>query len=136
TSAVRCYSRGLARSLIGSSLRTQGPITPGLKSEERPRPQCRNESPRRKGPCVRRDDSLIRHAYDQPQPCIDTAVASHDLPAGRPCERRDPSPLASKVRKGLCSNAETRVRGAAMSAIALTLGSLRSQGRLVDTSRI
>jgi hypothetical protein len=46
----------------GSSLRTQGPITPGLKSEERPLLQRRNESPRRMGPCVRRDDSLIRHA--------------------------------------------------------------------------
>src|ERR1700674_3615447 len=63
TSAVRCYSRGLARSLSGSSLRTQGPITPGLKSEERPLLPCRNESPRRMGPCVRRDDSLKRHAY-------------------------------------------------------------------------
>src|SRR6266700_6787094 len=43
------------------------------------------------------------------------------------CERRDPSPLAPKVKKGLCSSAETRVRAAAMSAIALTLGSLRSR---------
>src|SRR5712675_3602591 len=59
-------------------------------------------------------------------------VASHNLSAGRPCERRDPSPLASKVKKGLCSSAETRVRAAAMSAIALTLGSLRSQGRLIE----
>ncbi len=53
-------------SLSGSSLRTQGPITPGRKSEERPLLQCRNESPRRIGPCVRRDDSLIRHAYENP----------------------------------------------------------------------
>ena len=30
----------------------------------------------------------------------------HDLSAGRPCERRDPSPLASKVKKGLCPSAE------------------------------
>src|SRR6266850_651930 len=50
--------RGFAQSLSGSSLRTQGPITPGLKSEKRPLLQCRNESPRRMGPCVRRDDSL------------------------------------------------------------------------------
>jgi hypothetical protein len=61
-------------------------------------------------------------------------VASHNLSAGRPCERRDPSPLAPKVKKGLCSSAETRVRVAAMSAIALTLGSLRSQGRLIENS--
>jgi hypothetical protein len=57
-------------------------------------------------------------------------------PAGRPCERRDPSPLASKVNKNLCSSAEPRVRGAAMSAIALTLGSLHSQGGLVETPRV
>jgi hypothetical protein len=44
----------------------------------------------------------------------------------RPCERTDP---ASR------SNAETRIRIAAMSAIALTLGSMRSQGRLVEGSR-
>src|SRR6266700_5474361 len=62
-------------------------------------------------------------AYDKLQPMV---VASHNLSAGRPCERRDPSPLAPKVKKGLCSSAETRVRAAAMSAIALTLGSLRS----------
>ena len=53
-------------SLSGSSLRTQGPITPGRKSEERPLLQRRDESPRRMGPCVRRDDSLIRHAYENP----------------------------------------------------------------------
>src|SRR6266478_57174 len=70
-------------------------------------------------------------AYDQLQPMV---VASHNLSAGRPCERRDTSPLASKVTKGLCSSAETRVRAAAMSAIALTLGSLRSQGRLIENS--
>src|SRR4030088_3253440 len=70
-------------------------------------------------------------AYDQLQPMV---VASHNLSAGRPCERRDPSPLAPKVKKGLCSSAETRVRAAAMSAIALTLGSLRSQGRLIENS--
>jgi hypothetical protein len=39
-----------------------------------------------------------------------------------PAERRDPSPLASKVKKGLCSSAETRLRAAAMSAIALIAG--------------
>src|SRR4030088_2639286 len=72
-------------------------------------------------------------AYDQLQPMV---MASHNLSAGRPGERRDPSPLAQKVKKGLCSSAETRVRAAAMSAIALTLGSLRSQGRLIETSRI
>jgi hypothetical protein len=35
-------------------------------------------------------------AYDQLQPMV---VASHNLSAGRPCERRDPSPLAPKVKK-------------------------------------
>jgi len=43
-----------------SSLRTQGPITPGVESERRPLLQCRNGSPRRMGPCVRRDDNLDR----------------------------------------------------------------------------
>ena len=33
-------------------------------------------------------------------------MASHKLSAGRPCERRDPSPLASKVKKGLGSSVE------------------------------
>ncbi len=45
-------------------------------------------------------------AYNQLQPCVDTVVASHDFSAGRPCERRDPSPLASKVKKGLGSSVE------------------------------
>src|SRR5229473_3187569 len=71
-------------------------------------------------------------AYDQLQPMV---VASHNLSAGRPCERRDPSPLAPKVKKGLCSSAETRGRVAAMSAIALTLGSLSSQGRVRPRGR-
>src|SRR5216684_2549917 len=53
---------GFARVLSGSSLRTQGPITPGLKSKKRPLLQCQNENPRRMGPCVRRDDSLKCHA--------------------------------------------------------------------------
>src|SRR5712691_1334893 len=35
-------------------------------------------------------------AYDQLQPKV---VASHNLSAGRPCERRDPSPLAPKSEK-------------------------------------
>jgi hypothetical protein len=44
-----------------------------------------------------------------------------------------PITLASKVKKGLCAGAKTRVLAAAMSAIALTLGSLRSQGRPVGS---
>jgi hypothetical protein len=75
-------------------------------------------------------------AYDLLQPCVDTVVALHDLSAGRPCECRGPSPLASKVKKAFGSSAETTVRAAAMSAIALTLGSLRSQGRLIEALRI
>jgi len=91
------------------------------------------------GPFAKACDPSIRFtgraiAYDQLQPCVDTVVASHDLSASRPCERRDPSPLASKVKKGLGSSAGTRARAAAMSAIALTLGSLRSQGRLIENS--
>jgi hypothetical protein len=39
-----------------SSLRTQGPITPGLKSEKRSLPNCPNESPRR------RDERSCAHA--------------------------------------------------------------------------
>src|SRR5258705_13947906 len=54
--------RGLLQSLSRSSLRTQGPITPGLKSEKRPLLECRSESPRRMGPRVRRDD-LLRSTY-------------------------------------------------------------------------
>src|SRR5712675_836700 len=58
--------RGLVQSLSRSSLRTQGPITPGLESEKRPLLECRSESPRRRderlrsrwGPFVRRDDLL------------------------------------------------------------------------------
>src|SRR6266852_1216135 len=37
----------------------------------------------------------------------------------RPCERRDPSPLASKVKKVLCSSAETTVRAVWVPAFAL-----------------
>jgi hypothetical protein len=58
--------RGLVRSLSRSSLRTQGPITPGLKSEKRPLLECRSESPRRMGPCVRRDDLLENSICDSP----------------------------------------------------------------------
>ncbi len=39
-----------------SSLRTQGPITPGVTGSESHLPSCRNERTRRMGPCVRRDD--------------------------------------------------------------------------------
>src|SRR5882757_7448683 len=85
----------------------------------------------RRAPCVPSPACGRAIAYDQLQPMV---VVSHNLSAGRPCERRDPSPLASKVKKGLCSSAEMRVRAAAMSAIALTLGSLRSQGRLIENS--
>src|ERR1700737_4221938 len=52
------------KSLSRSSLRTQGPITPGLRSEKRPLLKCRSESPRRMGPCVRRDDSLENSICD------------------------------------------------------------------------
>src|SRR4051794_26879445 len=40
--------RGLVQSLSRSSLRTQGPITPGVKGEKRPLLECRSESPRRR----------------------------------------------------------------------------------------
>src|SRR5260370_32192594 len=56
--------RGLVQSLSRSSLRTQGPITPGLKSKKRPLLECRSESPRRMGPCVRRDDLLENSICD------------------------------------------------------------------------
>jgi hypothetical protein len=66
--------RGLVQSLSRSSLRTQGPITPGFKSEKRPLLECRSESPRRRderlrsrwGPCVRRDDLLENSICDSP----------------------------------------------------------------------
>src|SRR5882724_7448945 len=66
---------GLAQSPSESSLRTQGPITPGPKLEKRPLPRRRNERPRRMGPCVRRDDSLIRHAYEN-SICETPAIAA------------------------------------------------------------
>src|SRR5229473_6362307 len=56
-------------------------------------------------------------AYEQLQPMV---VASHNLSAGRPCERRDPSPLAPKVKKGPCSSTETRVRAVWVPAFAGT----------------
>jgi len=34
-------------------------------------------------------------AYDRIEPRVDAIVVLHNLSAGRPCERRDPSPLAS-----------------------------------------
>jgi hypothetical protein len=49
-------------------------------------------------------------------------------PAGRPGERRDPLPLAFIVREDVGPNAEPRLGAAAMSAIALTLGSRRFAG--------
>src|SRR6266851_2453434 len=48
---------------------------------------------------LRRYRNFGSSAYDQLQPCVDTVVASHPLSAGRPCERRDPSPLALKGKK-------------------------------------
>src|ERR1700694_3208958 len=56
--------RGLVQSLSRSSLRTQGPITPGLKSEKRSLLECRSKSPRRMGPCVRRNDLLENSICD------------------------------------------------------------------------
>src|SRR3954449_13370350 len=41
-----------------SSLRTQGPITPAGRDERSHLAQRLNDSPRRIGPCVRRDDPL------------------------------------------------------------------------------
>jgi hypothetical protein len=58
--------RGLVQSLSRSSLRTQGPITPGTESEKRPLLECRSESLRRMGPCVRRDDLLENSIRDGP----------------------------------------------------------------------
>jgi oligopeptide/dipeptide ABC transporter ATP-binding protein len=72
--------------------------------------RCRSEEPE-----LRSTGRAI--AYDQLQPMV---VASHNLSAGRPCERRDPSPLASKVKKGLYSSAETRVRAVWVPAFAGT----------------
>src|SRR5712671_7801086 len=71
----------------------------------------------RRAPCVPSPACGRAIAYDQLQPMV---VVSHNLSAGRPCERRDPSPLASKVKKGLCSSAETRVRAVWVPAFAGT----------------
>jgi hypothetical protein len=51
---------GQRQSLPSSSLRTQGPITTGLRGYERSLPQRHNETTRRMGPRVRRDDGLGR----------------------------------------------------------------------------
>ena len=59
---------GFARAICGSSLRTQGPITPGVKSEEGPLLQRQNESPRR------RDERNCAHA-GVPEPAIGPAIA-------------------------------------------------------------
>src|ERR1700681_804162 len=64
TELSRTLMRGLVQSLSRSSLRTQGPITPGRRSEKRPLLKCRSESPRRMDPCVRRDDSLENSICD------------------------------------------------------------------------
>src|SRR5882724_1972253 len=82
---------GLARTLSGSSLRTQGPTTPGFRGKERPLLQCRNESPRRMGPCVRRDDSLIRYAYEN------SICDSPSLASGRGSALRLLPPLVSNL---------------------------------------
>ena len=53
-------------------------------------------------------------AYDQLQPCVDTVVISHDLSAGRPCERRDPHVDGLKREKRLwlrCRNESPRRMG-------------------------
>src|ERR1700682_3352802 len=71
--AGRSHMTNFSRALLRSRLRTisqrvvpanAGSHHPWPQSEKRPLLQCRNESPRRMGPCVRRDDSLIRHAYE------------------------------------------------------------------------
>src|SRR5229473_2555027 len=53
--------------------------------------------------------------------------ASHGLSAGRPCERRDPSPLAPRVKK--------RPLLQVLKRESAPYGSLRSQGRPAETSR-
>ena len=47
---------------LSSSLRTQGPITTGVRGYERYLPRCLNEKTRRMGPGVRRDDAnMMEH---------------------------------------------------------------------------
>src|SRR5260370_32297499 len=86
--------RGLVQSLSRSSLRTQGPITPGLKSEKRPLLECRSESPRRMGPCVRRDDLLENSISDSP---------AHKGGESRSTARRDRVCLAGDDRENIVS---------------------------------
>jgi hypothetical protein len=51
-------------------------------------------------------DDRLRDAIRNGIAKVDCFVASRKLSAGRPCERRDPSPLTSKAKKGLCCVAQ------------------------------
>src|SRR5882672_8063508 len=54
--------KGLWRPKQVSSLRTQGPITTGIRCYERYLPHRENERSRGMGPCVRRDDISLGFA--------------------------------------------------------------------------
>src|ERR1700682_4896172 len=72
-----------ARSLHESSRRTPGPITPGLRGYERHLPQCRNETTRRMGPGIRRDDALRRCCASYPPVTVQLARTIQYATAGR-----------------------------------------------------
>jgi hypothetical protein len=62
---------------------------------------------------------------------------SRDVSTRRPCERRDPSPLDSKVKKALCSNARTRRHGVWVPAFAgTTRGKLVRGHERINTRRV
>jgi hypothetical protein len=54
------------RTLLPSSLRTQGPITTGGRDDERYLRLRPNDRTRRMGPCVRRDDEGCVHSQQTP----------------------------------------------------------------------
>ncbi len=58
SSTPRQGGDGMSAKSLASSLRTQGPITTGVRSDQRCLTPCLTETARRMGPCVRRDDVL------------------------------------------------------------------------------
>src|SRR6202171_5470898 len=57
---MRSWPRTISQQVVPADAGTHN----GLRSEKRPLLKCRSESPRRMGPCVRRDDSLENSICD------------------------------------------------------------------------
>src|ERR1700682_5536664 len=61
---MRSWPRTISQQVVPADAGTHN----GLRSEKRPLLKCRSESPRRMGPCVRRDDSLENSICDSLAP--------------------------------------------------------------------